>query len=339
MGSQQSAVRKANANGAAHRPGTAHRPPPTAHFSWQGWRLTLPADWSPLKLEGDGDEGYALFADLARPRLGLRWKRVKAKGDPAKLVERSMRDEVGQLAAREASTPSPPLAASQRNSERLYLDPDPPGRDVYAAFSPASRRLVQLIYHAKHRDSSFVRTVLPTLADAAPDVRQQWSVFDLSCITPPHFTLSSHTLNAGDLSLTFKHHSNHRWLSVNQLLRPPRRMTVRQVAVAGLALSRRPLKQWLAAQQATQKKFYALGRRPPTPVTVVAADGRMLVGLVRTVRRRLRYRWSPRVAPRLVTFALHDESRDRLLLAQGHGKADLRRLLKTVGWANGGGIA
>ena len=316
----------------AVRPVTHHAPRPTHRFSWQGLSLALPVDWNPLKLEGDWDEGYALFADLTRPRLGVRWKRVKVKTTAEALVDRSLRDEIGQLAAAEAVEHSPP-AGSPWESPRLYLEPDPPGRDVWAAFSETSSRLVQVVHHADRRGTLLADRLLPTLADAPPDGSQRWAVFELSCVAPPGFALSDRTLNAGDLSLTFERARSRKWLG---LLDPPRRMTVRQIAVASLALIRRPLGAWLAAQQGTQKKYYAVGplkRRPPKSVTIVADDGRPLVGLVRTVRRRSRYGWSPRVAPRLVTFALHDESRDRLLLAQGHDKAALRRLVKTVGWA------
>ena len=318
------------------RPVTHHASRITHPFSWNGLSLDLPADWSPLKLEGDWSEGYALFADLTRPRLGVRWKRVKVKKGTDTLVKRALRDEVGQLAASEALDHSP-LAASHWNSPHLYLEPDPPGRDVWASFSDTSKRLVQVVHHADRRGPVLADRILPTLADAPPDGPQRWAVFELSCVAPPGFTLSGQTLNAGDLSLTFERGRSRSWLGFAGLLDPPRRMTIRQIAVASLALTRRPLAAWLAAQQASQKKYYTVGalkRRPPKPVTIVANDGRPLVGLVRTVRRRLRYRWSPRVAGRLVTFALHDERRDRLILAQGHDKAALRKLLKTVGWAS-----
>ena len=74
-----------------------------AHFAWQGWELALPARWNPVKLEGDYARGYALIADMHRPRLGLRWSSVGTKSfDAAAWAKRAMREEVGALAAAEA---------------------------------------------------------------------------------------------------------------------------------------------------------------------------------------------------------------------------------------------
>ena len=71
---------------------------------WQGWKLQLPRRWDPVKLEGDHAEGYALFADTLRPRLGLRWQTPKRKRrfDPDVAVRLALKNEVGQLAAAEA---------------------------------------------------------------------------------------------------------------------------------------------------------------------------------------------------------------------------------------------
>src|SRR5262249_8072777 len=73
-------------------------------IAWQGWNLKLPEAWNPLRLEGNYDQGQALFVDLERPRLGLRWQKLskRAYRDPAKTIERVLREEIGQLAAEEA---------------------------------------------------------------------------------------------------------------------------------------------------------------------------------------------------------------------------------------------
>ena len=36
-------------------------------FAWQGWKISLPAGWNPLKLDGDYARGQVLIAVL---RLG-----------------------------------------------------------------------------------------------------------------------------------------------------------------------------------------------------------------------------------------------------------------------------
>ena len=306
--------------------------PTSAPFSWHGLSLALPPDWHPLKLEGDRREGYALFADLERPRLGLRWKAAPRRGDPAAWVADAMRREVGRLAAAEA-IPQSQIAnpKSEIGIALLYREPDPPGRDVWVGHSPASDRLIQVVAHVRdgrrRGEVSLAADVLPTLADAPPDGPRRWSVFELSCVAPAGFDLDGHALNAGDLSLTFAARRS----PLASLLGPPERMTVRQVAVASVALSRRPIAGWVAAQREGHKKFYRLRSAATRPLSMRADDGRPLAGLSSVVPRRRRYGWAWRVAPRLVTIALHDASRDRLLIGQGHDRRTLRRLLKSVG--------
>ena len=58
--------------------------------------------------------------------------------------------EVGVLAAAEAvagraSDPRWPASL-------LYLEPQPPGRDVWFGYGPVSGRMVQVIYHAHRRE-------------------------------------------------------------------------------------------------------------------------------------------------------------------------------------------
>src|SRR5581483_1097358 len=108
-------------------------------IAWQGLRLTVPARWSPVKIEGDYAAGYVLLADLHRPRLGLRWGTLrKRKMDVAAVVRKRMLEEVGRLAADEAT----PLNVSEGwTGGTLYIEPEPPGRDVWIGYSPRSKRV------------------------------------------------------------------------------------------------------------------------------------------------------------------------------------------------------
>ena len=76
-----------------------------AVLAWQGWQLSLPPRWDPIKLEGGFDVGYALLADTHRPRLAIRWRTLRARDAKADRIRRAMRDEVGILAAGEATAP------------------------------------------------------------------------------------------------------------------------------------------------------------------------------------------------------------------------------------------
>lgn len=282
-------------------------------FAFHRLRLRLARSWNPTKVEGDFDKGQILFADLDHPRLGLRWQKIKSKRfDPAAWSERSMRQEVGQLAAAEAK-PGPvqfPFEGS-----RIYAEPKPPGRDVWIGYSPASRRVIQLVYHAHGRDRVLAETILPTLADTPPDEPAVWSIFDLSCVTPPGFALKSHRLIAGDLSLTFARQRE--W------------MALRQIGVAQLALSRRPINQWLADQQKQLLPHY----RPAgnlQEITIMVGP-RELAGFSRDALRLRRFGWKYWIPTDAITYIAHDPEQDRLLLFQGSDANLLKDLAATIG--------
>jgi len=286
--------------------------------AWQGWRLELPARWSPVKLEGDYDAGYALFADLHRPRLGLRWRRAgRRKFDAGKWAQKTLREEVGKLAAEEAK------GFGMQNPEAwegstLYIEPEPPGRDVWVGVSKSSGRVLEVIHHAHRRERILPDAILPTLEDLPADRAMPWAIFELSCVVPAGMKLLAQQLNAGDLSLMFG--------------RGKSEFVVRQVAVAQLALQRLPIEKWLAQQQSMRRKHY----RPVGEIREIALtseSGRELSGVARELRRRRRFGWNWRLPQAMTTYALHDETRDRLVMLQGTDEGILKELAASVGWA------
>ena len=261
-------------------------------FAWQGWELTLPPRWNPVRLEGDYARGYALIADVHGPRLGLRWNSVATTKtfDAHTWAKRAMLEEVGQLAADEAQLL--PMTNERWQGSTLYTEPAPPGRDVWVARSAVSGRLVELIHHARRPQHVLRDDILPTLLDQEAGGGVRWSVFDFTCTAPVGFQLESHALNAGDLMLSF----------VNQL----QRVLVRRIAVAELALKRLPPHGWLARQEAAVSKYY----RPAGEVGTSNNE------VTRRMTRRRRFAWMRWRAPELFTRVLHDVARDRLIIIQ-----------------------
>jgi hypothetical protein len=297
-------------------------------FAFHRLQLTLPRSWNPTKIEGDFDKGQVLFADMDHPRLGLRWQRVgresptdtgkrwamptlRGRFDPAAWSERSLREEVGRLAAAEAREGPAGLLFE---GSRLYVEPKPPGRDVWIGYSAASGRMIQLVYHARRRDRVLGETILPGLVDTPSDEPAAWSIFDLSCMTPAGFLLQNHRLMAGDLSLTFT--------------REREFMMLRQIGVAELALSRRPINQWLADQERKLRPHY----RPVGNLreTTIAVGGRKLSAFARDAVRMKRFGWKYWIGREAVTYAAHDLERDRLLLFQGSSAKLIEDLAATV---------
>lgn len=326
---------------------------------WQGWRLEVPNRWNPIKLEGTFEQGYMLLADLVRPRLAVRWSNArKATKDPERWAANAMVAEVGRLAADEAQPYAMPGKGWRCST--LYIEPEPPGRDVWVGFSDTSGRAVEVIHHAHRRERVMPEIVLPTLVDEADRPERRWSVLDLSCMTPAWMTLEKPLLYAGDLGLRF--------------IGPQRQtLIIRQVAPADVALKRMPLQHWLRKQQLEEKKNYrplkplrAL-KRPKAapadeqanaeteaaaeasqasavqqeglelgyePVTLTTPDGRELSGFRGRLPRRRRFFFKYMIQKELTTYALHDRTRNRLVIVQGGGQGvDLEAAAASVGWA------
>ena len=282
-------------------------------IAWQGWKLEIPHRWDPVKLEGDHAEGYALFADTLRPRLGLRWQALKRKADPAKAVQLAMRNEVGALAAEEARLLAPDTDLWK--SQHLYIEPNPPGRDVYSVYSQVSNRLLQVAYHAHRREHILASVILPTLVDLPLDRAARWSIFDLNCIVPGGMQLQSHRLNAGDLGLTFadRYHQ----------------ITIRQIAVAQLALQRQSLDGWITDQQKSTRRYHI-----PTGIfsdTSIEVNQRELPARRTQAKKRLRYAILSHHPKIYTTLAAHDPARDRLVLLHGSDESLLREIAISVG--------
>jgi hypothetical protein len=281
-------------------------------FAWQGWQISIPAEWNPQRLEGNFDAGFALLSDLHGPRLGLRWRKIGAKDEVEKLIDAAMRDEVGQLAGDEARS----VTREGFDGAKRYLEPDPPGRDIWMGVSGASGRLVQLSLQRGKGERSQLAKVVETLHDGAKDEQQIWSVFDLNCTAGKDWKLMSQALNAGDLALSFARGSD--------------RLVCRQLALASLALKRQPIERWLRDISSAQRLQYssADGEQEHEIVTV---DGRKLSGKKLAMRRKRWLAWLWHL-PRDWHFAVyHDATRDRLILGQSTCEEELQALCRSCG--------
>jgi hypothetical protein len=285
-----------------------------ATFAWQGWQLALPARWNPVKLEGNSHTGMALIADMNRPQLGLRWRTIRPKRfDP----RRALRGEVGTLAAAKAKEWT--AGNSSENSwshAMLFIEPEPPGRDVWVGHSQSSGRVLEIVHHVRRRDRMLEDSILPALAETRSDEACRWAIFDLSCIVPGGFELTGHRLNAGDLTLNFACQR--------------RALTIRQVALAQMALARLPLEKWLLQQERAIARHYRPAAADPAEASI-----ERLSGIRRLSRRRGRFAWMRWLPPQVVTYVLRDEARDRLIFVQGDDDSLLRQVATTIGGPRG----
>jgi len=285
---------------------------------WQAIRLHIPARTSPVKLSGNFSAGQMLLADLHRPRVGIRWHTPPGKKiDAEKFTRGEMIGEVGKLAAEEAvAVPMP----STWQGARMYLDPEPPGRDVFVGYSSISNRILVVIHHAHRRERLLQDQLLPTLRDVAEDSPRPWSVFDLSLKTPPEFAMEKATLNAGDLSLAFADGK--------------RTLMIRQISLAEVALARKPLAEWLVShQKLSARRYKPLDEVKETKIK--SATGQTLTAMQRTLNRRRRFFFAWNIAPSLSAAVAHDVQRDRIVLVQASESQVALDVLASAGWAVG----
>jgi hypothetical protein len=265
-------------------------------LAWQGVELTIASEWSPLKIEGDFDRGFVALADLDRQRLGVRWQSVRKKPDTAalkRLVADAMKREVGQLAFDESTESS----SDEWPVSRLYIEPDPPGRDVWIGYSPHSQRVVELAYQAERREPTLADMLVPSVRDKGQGQGAlEWSVFWHNVVLPSPMKLAGQRLNVGDLSLTFATEQGD--------------LIVRQMAAAKLALSRRSLEGWLRLL-AEPKRHRAVGEAEEVSIE---AGGATCTGLRQRHVRRRRFFWMRWIPSGFVTYVLRDEQHDRLIL-------------------------
>lgn len=268
-----------------------------------------------MKIEGDWNKGSILIADFHATRLAMRWQSMpKRRFDPADWARNALRSEVGQLMLEKSLEHLPGKAFTVG---RLFLEPDPPGRDVWVGASGVSDRLIELVYQTRTRSRVLRDEILPTLGDQRRDGSLHWSIFDLSCTLPTGWSLKSQRLNAGDLTLSFGKR--------NAVV------VVRQIAPAALALARQPLEKWLDAQQRLWKKLY----RPDGEVESITPTHSHVGGpiLAQALRRRRRFFLARWVAWKRFTLAAHDTRRDRLVLVDADSIEVAAQVLETVGKA------
>ena len=277
-----------------------------SRLAWHGLALALPDEWSPVKIDGDAVTGSIVIADLHASRLAVRWQTIKrrARFDADAWSRAAIATEVGQLML-ERSAPFMPGDAGDWRGGRLFVEPEPPGRDVWVGFHRPTSRAIEVVHQTKRRSQTLAEIVASLRASP-----NEWSIFDLSCRVPDGWTLRRQRLNAGDLTLTFG--------------RGRDALVVRQVAPATLALARQPIDKWIDAHARLWNKTYVCRATPEA-----ISDG-----LAKTFERRRRFFFARWLATHRTIVASIDRARDRLVIVDASSRHLADETLATVS-ANG----
>jgi hypothetical protein len=232
-----------------------------ATLAWYGLMLRLPGDWNPVRLQGDSTRGSILLADLTAPQLAIRWQRLPRRAKPEAYCRKALQRET-------------------QSDENEKLDPGQPGwlgwvqhgesQDTWIGHSTTSRRIVQIIRPSTPESPAPIQSVIESLVVQPLDAPMRWSIFGFDCVVPAGFTLQSHRLNAGDLTLSLR--------------RFRETLNLRQIGPASLALARQKPDIWLEQHA----RLWRNTHRARPPVEVIDDDTSTLR---LTRRRRLSVAW------------------------------------------------
>lgn len=265
-------------------------------LAWCGWRLRLPEDWRPLRLEGGWKAGRLMIGDATEAILKVAWARVPPARARAAWERRIRR------AARERRTPVP-----RGFTECALLRPRKSAQAIWSGCAEPAGLLLEVVYSAAadaSRRGRVENQVLPSLAAEAPEGVSGtcWSIFGAAFVAPSGWVLLGQSLHLGQISLRFA--------------RGKDRLSVGQVYPAGLALARRPLGFWLRSwpwEQKTLRRFRAAGDAQPWRLP---CDGGEHAGLLRRGRKRIRWPLGFLAPRNVASAAVVDGTRGRILRAE-----------------------
>lgn len=271
-------------------------PRETTDLSWCGWRLRMPPEGRPLRIEGNWRAGTMMVGSATDAMLRIRWARL-SPARARRAWARRLRRSKGQRLDR----------APSGFTDCAVLKPRKSAQTIWLGIAEEMGLLLDLVYSsadgARHL-REIERVVLPSLAAEPAGGREgtHWSVFGARFVTPPGFTLLGQSLHLGEISL--------------RLARGKDRLWVGQVYPADLALARRPLGFWLRSwpwEQHARRRFRATGEDDKWQ----SAGGEgARAGVIRHGRKRIRWPLGFLGPRRVVSAALVDERRGRILRAE-----------------------
>jgi len=277
-------------------------------LAWAGWKLRMPREWQPLKLEGTPEKGQLIVGDSTCAMFIIKWDRYtrKAEADAAKWVQDRFK--------KHGVIPDAEPPAGQRFTAcgwKKSVQTEEGKETVYwYGYSEEARLLLGITVNGvlpAHILRKIVRDVLPSL-DAVPAAEGSlWAMYDVSFRAPAGYELAQKHLFSGDIALEFA---------------KGRRETLmmRQVYPGGLALNRRPIEKWFDFYPF---KEHRRTRRSSIQVSQWNHKERAeLKGAMRSAWKRLPVPlgWcSPRYCRAL---AVHDQNLNRLLIVEHMTRED-----------------
>jgi hypothetical protein len=217
--------------GEADTPHSALRIPHSS-VAWCGWALPVPEEWRPLKIEGSWAKGSLMLGTEGEPVVLVKWWRPEEKRFDAEQWMARRCKALGALPDEHAPTPvgfCPALWVV--NLQRREGE----GKTVWYGYAPEAGLLIECISTSEVDQAlrdRFFGDLLPRLTATPLTEPVTWSLFSTAFTSPPGYTLTGHRIALGDIALELHDADG-------------RRLILRQVFPAKLAMQRRQMEQWL----------------------------------------------------------------------------------------------
>lgn len=267
-------------------------------IAWNGWSLDVPERWHPLRIEGTHSRGRLEIGDGERAVLRVTWWRPWRRFfSPERWLKKRLRSYATAQHVEDFDQPGQGISHGKMLGEVFFTKDDI--RSLLYAVSKESGLVVELVSNGaipEKQRLAIRKNVLPSLRLREADERTEWSLFRTRFETPSAYRLRRSNVMLGDVGL--------------ELTAPGgKRLMLRQIYPAGLALSRRDTDHWLRSSP-----FPEVCRIVPGGDLEEERDGAKITTIQRSFRKSLR-------APlhflrRRTRYArlMHDETRDRLLV-------------------------
>jgi hypothetical protein len=201
-------------------------------LAWSGWRMQVPSQWRPLRITGDWDAGKMMIGDMGRALLQVQWTHPNPRRfDPDNWLRKKLHKAgpgAGGLKPANESFPAsafvPSSGASSRGDRALWYG--------YAPEENLAIELIANIADSPRHKLHLTGKIVPSLEAEAARQPTHWALFGSSFLAPADFYYTRCNLKLGDMALEF--------LDWNR-----RRLMLRQLYPAKLALSRRELSRWM----------------------------------------------------------------------------------------------
>ena len=205
---------------------------PTRMFGWQGLRLRVPEDWELGRVDGDAASGYARLDDAAMVRAEVEWRDAPVRGARrpvsdlvdryiANLEKKADKTGVEFRTQRHAKFLRDKTWLEGSEYEAFIWEADYRAYNVARACPDCHRVVLARVLGKPGEDAeALVNEVLPSLEDhPRPEDREGlfWSVYGLTCRTPPGFALTENDLKSGHIKLTFEADRGARSVRIHRL--------------------------------------------------------------------------------------------------------------------------